>query len=75
MAYEMPRTKKQRLQKEYRAAISEYYRLTNFLHATRGVLTQPERKLLVDFADLANRKSSRLRRVIPLRRFDQASPS
>jgi hypothetical protein len=69
----MPHTKKQRSQKEYRVAVSEYHRLTNFLHATRDVLTEPERKLLVDFADLAKRKSSRLRSVVPLRRFDQAS--
>jgi hypothetical protein len=39
-----------------RAAVSEYHRLTNYLNAARGILTEPERKLLLDFADLAKRK-------------------
>ena len=69
----MPHTKKQRSHRKYRAAVSEYHRLTNYLNAARGILTQPERKLLLDFADLAKRKSSRLRSVVALRRFDQAS--
>ena len=69
----MPRTKKQRLRGEYRAAVTEYHRLTNFLNAARGILTEPERKLLLDFSDLAKRKSEQLRKVVALRRFGQAS--
>jgi hypothetical protein len=72
-ASEMPHTKKQHSQREYRAAVSEYHRLTNYLNAARCILTEPERKLLLDFADLAKRKSSRLRSVVALRRFYQAS--
>jgi len=67
----MPRTKKQRFWREYRAAVSEHHRLTNYLNATHGILTQPERKLLLDFVDDAKRESARLRRVLALRRLDQ----
>lgn len=63
----MLHTKKQRFWREYRAAVSEYHRLTNYLIAARRVLTGPERALLVEFADLAKRKSARLRRVVSLR--------
>ena len=61
----MPRTKKQRCWREYRAAITEYHRLTNYLNATHGI------KLLLDFVDDAKRESARLRRVLALRRLDQ----
>lgn len=67
----MLHTKKQRFWREYRAAVSEYHRLTNYLIAARRVLTGPERALLVEFADLAKRKSARLRRVVSLQRLDQ----
>ena len=51
----MPRMKKQRLQKEYRVAVTEYHRITAYLKAAQGILTRPERELLLEFADLANR--------------------
>jgi len=67
----MPRTKKQRCWREYRAAVTEYHRLTNYLNATHSILTHPERRLLLDFVDDAKRESARLRRVLALRRLDQ----
>ena len=59
--------KKQGLWSEYRAAISEYHRLTNYLNASHDILTRHERGLLLDFVDLAKRRSAlalnRLHRV------------
>src|SRR5215831_12943492 len=49
-------------------SVTEYHRLTTYLNATHGILTQPERKLLLDFVDDAKRESARLRRVRALRR-------
>ena len=54
----------ERLQTEYRVAVTEYHRLTNYLNAANCILTESEHKLLLDFADLAKRKSTRLRRAI-----------
>jgi len=67
----MAHTSTQHVLKEYRAAVSEYHRLTNYLNATHGILTRPERELLLAFADLAKRKSVRLRKVLALHRLDQ----
>jgi hypothetical protein len=59
-----PRTKKQRLQKEYRAASAEYHRITRYLNVATGVLTKGERSLLLEFAEIAKRKYERLRRRV-----------
>jgi hypothetical protein len=61
------RMTKERLQKEYRAAIAEYDFLTNYLNASNA-LTKPEREFLEEFVNLAKRKSDRLRKVVPPRR-------
>jgi hypothetical protein len=37
------RTAKQRLQKEYRAAVAEYHRITNYLKSATGILSDHER--------------------------------
>ena len=58
--------KRQRLEKEYWAAIAEYDLLTSYLKAAKG-LTKPARELLREFADLAKRKSERLRRLLARR--------
>jgi hypothetical protein len=55
---------KERLQKEYWAAIAEYDFLTNYLNASNA-LTKPEREFLEEFVNLAKRKSDRLRKVVP----------
>jgi len=54
------RTAKQCLQKEYRAAVAEYHRITNYLKAATGILSKPQRELLKEFAQLAKRKQERL---------------
>jgi len=58
----------ERLQTEYQVALTEYHRLTNYLNAANGILTESEHKLLLDFVDLAKRKSTRLRRAITRRK-------
>ena len=58
------RTAKQRLQQEYRAAVAEYHRITNYLKAATGILSKPERELLKEFAQLAKRKQERLLKAI-----------
>lgn len=60
----MPLTKQQRLRKQYRAANSEYHRVTNYLNAAQAILTKPERDLLMAFADLAKRRTDRLRMLL-----------
>jgi hypothetical protein len=64
----MPLTKQQLLRREYRAAIAEYHCVTNYLTTTRGIVSKPARELLKEFADLAKRKSERLRRMPAPRR-------
>jgi hypothetical protein len=68
----MPPKKRQRLEKEYRAAIGEYDLLTSYLKAAnlkaaKG-LTKPARELLTEFAALAKCKAERLRRMLAPRR-------
>ncbi|HTS48084.1 MAG TPA: hypothetical protein VMH05_09070 [Bryobacteraceae bacterium] len=58
------RTKKQRLQKEYRAASAQYHRITRYLRVASDVLTKAERSLLLEFAEVAKRKYERLRRRV-----------
>jgi hypothetical protein len=58
------RTGKQRLQKEYRAAVAEYHRITNCLKAATGILSYHERELLKEFLQLAKRKQERLLKAI-----------
>lgn len=53
------RTKKQRLQKECRAASAEYHRITRYLKAASGSLTTAERSLLLEFAETAKRNCER----------------
>lgn len=58
------RTQKQRLQQEYRAASAEYHRISRYLKAATGALTQAERSLLSEFAEIAKRKYERLRKRV-----------
>jgi hypothetical protein len=58
------RTKMQRLQNEYKKALIERRRLVNYLKAATGILSEPERQLLLEFAQIARRKCDRLRRAI-----------
>jgi hypothetical protein len=58
------RTRKQRLQAEYRKAAAEMRRLKRYLDAATGVLSKPELQLLLEFAEIAQRKCDRLRRAI-----------
>jgi hypothetical protein len=46
------RTAKQRLQKEYRAAVAEYHRITNYLKAATGILSKHEREFLKEYSSL-----------------------
>ena len=58
------RSKKERLIKEYKKAVAERRMLLTYLKAATGVLTTPERELLLEFAQIARRKCDRLRREI-----------
>jgi hypothetical protein len=58
------RIKKQRLLSEYKKAAAERSKLVNYLKAATGILSEPERKLLLEFAQIARRKCDRLRRAI-----------
>jgi hypothetical protein len=58
------RTKKQRLLNEYKKAVAERRTLVNYLKAATGILSKAERELLLEFAQIARRKSDRLRRAI-----------
>jgi hypothetical protein len=58
------RTAKQRLQKEYRAAVAEYHLIANYLKAATGILSNHERQLLKEFLQLAKRKQERLLKAI-----------
>jgi len=58
------RTEKQRLRRQYRKAAAEYHLLRRYLNAARGILTGPERSLLLNYAELAKRKYERLRRRV-----------
>ena len=53
--------RKQRLEKEYWAAVAEYHRITKYLKATTGVLSKANRELLMEFAELAKLKYHQLR--------------
>src|ERR1700736_4347831 len=57
-------TKKRRLQKEYWEAVAEYHRINKYLKAATGVLSKPDRELLLEFAALAKSKYERLRRAM-----------
>ena len=58
------RSKKQRLLNQYAKAAAERRRLLNYLKAAAGILSKPERELLLEFAEIAKRKCDRLRRAI-----------
>jgi hypothetical protein len=58
------RTKRQRLLSDYKKALAERRSLVNYLKAATGVLSEPERELLMEFALIARRKCDRLRRAI-----------
>jgi hypothetical protein len=57
-------SRKQRLVSQYRKASAERRRLVNYLKAADGVLSEAEKALLREFAQLAKRKCDRLRRAI-----------
>jgi hypothetical protein len=61
------RTKNQRLQRQYRAAIAEYHRITRYLKSGVGILSQAERDLLSEYAELAKRKYEFAATVFPKR--------
>jgi len=56
--------KKQRLLSEYKKAVAERRRLVNYLKAASRILSKLERELLLEFAEIAERKCDRLRRAI-----------
>jgi len=56
--------KEARLLSEYKKAAAERSKLVNYLKAATGILSEPERKLLLEFAQIARRKCDRLRRAI-----------
>jgi hypothetical protein len=56
------RTGHQRLRTQYLAAVAEYNRITRYLKAGVSILSQAERDLLSEFAELAKRRYERLRR-------------
>ena len=64
MKVKLSRTKKQRLQNQYRRALAERRKIASYLKAAAGILTQAEQDLLLEFLQIAKRKCDRLRRAI-----------
>jgi hypothetical protein len=57
-------SRKLQLQNDYRKAVAERRRLTDYLKAAAEILSKDEMALLLEFAQLAKRKCDRLRRAI-----------